>query len=127
MSPKDSVVVKGILLAMSVHAPTSYMWQPIQQFNGYCGLTLVLLKRTADKVPYVPFQQSLCCHNTICWVNDTSSAHHHQCTVLPELADESTVSAIDSPDAQGAYSSTYIFKAISLQQKVMFNQMKTLR
>ena len=32
-----------------------------------------------------------------------------QCTVLPELADESTVSAIDSPGAQGTHSSTYIY------------------
>ena len=31
------------------------------------------------------------------------------CTFLPELADESAVSAIDSPDAQGAYSSLSIY------------------
>lgn len=45
-----------------------------------------------------------------------------QCTVVPELPDEFAVSAIDSPHAQGAYSSKYIyiFKAIILPPKLMF-------
>ena len=43
-----------------------------------------------------------------------------QCTVVPELPDEFAVSATDSPHAQGAYSSKYIFKAIILPPKLMF-------
>lgn len=37
MSVKDSVVIKGIFLDMSVDAPARSMWQAIKQFNGYCG------------------------------------------------------------------------------------------
>ena len=43
-----------------------------------------------------------------------------ECTVVPELPDEFAVSAIDSPHAQGAYSSKYIFKAIILPPNLMF-------
>ena len=37
MPVKDSVVIKGIFLDMSVDAPARSMWQAIKQFNGYCG------------------------------------------------------------------------------------------
>ena len=72
------------------------------------------------KYPFIPLKAN---HNYInFFLNFVIS--DKQCTVLPELADESTVSAIDSPGAQGTHSSTYIYiyiyKAIRLQEKVMF-------
>lgn len=82
VSVKDSVVIKGIFLDMSVDAPARSMWQAIKQFNGYCvcgrcketGEHLDLgcgKKEQQTKVPCVPFQQSFCGHNRTCWVKNT--------------------------------------------------------